>query len=336
MRTIWLFRSNILELEYYHKYRDLETFENNCHDFYLLMVIWFLRNDYFDEAIIWRLSKKKLDDIIFDVNGKKFIQRWVTDFKEVYKYKQPIISFWRGGFREYAETIRTKPKFFGKRLYLGAGRRIYPQYGDRYDIILLEDERDFRGSNQLPFYKTANPNIFKPLGETKKYDLCWPCNFSQIRHKGQEFFISCVSKSNFLRQLKIVHAGNKTNVGKELCKKYNVNNIIFVGWIERPELNKLLNQSKFGIVTSNLVDGCPRISTEILMSGTPLLVRDQTRILRYYKYTGVVEFTDGNIEKKIISAFSNSEKLSLEVIKVITTRLSIETICRKNLVMWNI
>jgi len=336
MRTIWLFRSNILELEYYHKYKDLETFENNSHDFYLLMLIWFLRNDYFDEAIVWRLSKKKLSDIVFDVSGKKFIQRWVTNFKETYKYDRPVISFWRGGFQEYSEVVRTRPKFFGKKLYLGAGKRIYPQYGDKYDIVLLEDERDFRDSTQLPFYKTANPNVFKPFSKIRKYDLCWPCNFFQIRHKGQEFFISSISKSNFLRKLKIVHAGNKSDVGRKLCRKYNVNNIEFVGWLERPKLNELFNESKFGIVTSNLVDGCPRISTEILMSGTPLLIRDQTRILYYYKQSGVVEFNDRNIEKKVKESISNYEGLSREVLSIIDSKLSVSTICRKNLDRWNV
>ena len=191
MRTIWLFRSNILELEYYHKYRDLETFENNCHDFYLLMLIWFLRNDCFDEAIVWRLSKRKTRDIVFDVNGKKFIQRWVKSFKEVYEYPKPNISLFRGGFPEYDEVVREDFSFFNKKIYLGAGRRLFPQYGGKYDTILLEDERDFNKSyNYLPFYKTANPRIFKSLNfETKKYDLSWICNFTQMRHKGQKFFI---------------------------------------------------------------------------------------------------------------------------------------------------
>lgn len=336
MRTIWLFRSNILELEYYHKYRDLETFENNCHDFYLLLLLYYLKNDIFDKAIIWRLSKRKIQDIVFDVNGKKFIQRWVSSFREVYKYPKPDISLFRGGFPEYDEVVRENPSFFNKKFYLGAGRRLFPQYGGKYDTILLEDERDFNKSdNCLPFYKTANPRIFKLLNfETKKYDLSWICNFTQIHHKGQKFFISTVAKSSFLKSLHIVHAGNKPEVGEELCKRFNVTNIKFVGWVERPDLNKLINKSKFGIVTSNSMDGCPRASTEVLCSGTPLLIRDQTRLLNYYKKIGVVEFSENNLEEKVKQALSNYKKYFEDNLLSINL-LSIDTICKMNLDLWN-
>jgi len=335
MRTIWLFRSNILELEYYHKYRDLETFENNCHDFYLLILLYYLKNDIFDEVIVWRLSKRKTRDIVFDVNGKKFIQRWVKSFREVYKYSSPDISLFRGGFPEYGEVVRENSSLFNKKLYLGAGRRLFPQYGGKYDIILLEDERDFNKSyNCFPFYKTANPRIFKSLDfETKKYDLSWICNFTQIRHKGQKFFISTVAKSSFLKSLHIVHVGNKPEVGEELCRRFNVTNIKFAGWVKRPDLNKLINKSKFGIVTSNSMDGCPRASTEILCSGTPLLIRDQTRLLNYYKKIGVVEFSDNTLEEKVKQALSNYKKY-FEDNMLSINRLSFDTICKMNLDLW--
>jgi len=340
MKRFWLFRSNLRIVEGYHIYKILEDFKNNCWDFYLLQGIYYLENNYFDEFVVFRLNPKgrRLQDIVFDINGKKFIQKWVDSFKEVYKYSSPDITMFRGGFLEYDEVVKENPVYFGKKLYLGAGRRLFPQYGGKYDVILLESERDFNKSyNCISFYKTANPNIFKPLfNQTKKYDLCLGCNYTQQKYKGQEFFISSISKSSFLKGLKIVHAGNEPDVGKELCRKYSVDNIEFVGWLERTELNKLLNQSKVGIVTSNLVDGCPRISTEILMSGTPLLIRDQTRLLRYYKQSGVVEFNDKNIEKKIIEVFSENENLVKEVMAIVNTRLSISTICRKNLDMWKV
>ena len=147
------------------------------------------------------------------IDGKKFIQRWVSNFNEVFKYDPPKISFFRGGFPEYCKITNTNPDYLGKKLYLGAGRRVYPQYGGKYDLILLESEQDGKdGYKTAPFYKTANSEIFKPIDIPKKYNLCWICNFAQIRHKGQEFFINEVSKSPHLKELAIIHVGNKQEV----------------------------------------------------------------------------------------------------------------------------
>ena len=80
MRIFWLFRSNIKHLEYYHKYDNLEEFEMNCHDFYMLFPIWLLRENHFDAVVIWRLSTKPPKEITFNVDGKTYTQRWVRNF----------------------------------------------------------------------------------------------------------------------------------------------------------------------------------------------------------------------------------------------------------------
>ena len=97
MRRFWMFRTNLIPLEYYHQYTDLETFEQNCHDYYLLLPLWLVQNHLCDEAVIWRMTKKPRPDIVFDIDGRKFIQRWVRDFSECTRYKSPDISFFRGG-----------------------------------------------------------------------------------------------------------------------------------------------------------------------------------------------------------------------------------------------
>ena len=84
MKNLYLFRSNISNLEYYHEYKDLETFEKKCHDFYLLQGLWILKNTDIDEVVIWRLSKRPKKDIVFEVEYGIFIQRWVQDFDEVF------------------------------------------------------------------------------------------------------------------------------------------------------------------------------------------------------------------------------------------------------------
>jgi len=341
MRTFWLFRSNLKNFEYYHKYETLEEFEKKCHDFYMLFPIWLLRNDYMDTVVIWRLSNTSIKDINFVVNGKLYSQRWVRNFNEVFNYPKPQMSFFRGGFKEYDIITKQNPDHFGLKLYLATGRRVRPQWGGFYNYLLQEDKRDMVYSDHkcLPFYKTASPEIFFPYltgdsKENEQYDICWPCNFTQIRYKGQEFFIRTISQNKDLQKLKIVHCGNKPEVGKKLCKKYGVTNIKFEGSVDRKRLNALLNHSKFGLCLSNLQDGCPRVITEILSSGTPLIISNLTRVLKYYKMKGVVEVNDLNINGKIRAAIKDYKKYKSEVAESIKKELSFDMVMEKNISEW--
>ena len=335
MNIFWLFRSNLKSLEYYHKYKTLEEFENNCHDYYMLLLIWLLKNNHMDAAIVWRLSDLPIKDIDFVVNGNLFSQRWVNNFNEVLKHPSPKFSLFRGGFKEYDDVTNKNPGHFGKKLYLGTGKRVYPNFGGIYDIFLQEDEKDFNLSKKcLPFYKTASPAIFHPIQTKIKWDICWPANFVQHKYKGQAFFMNVVGHCPTLKRLKILHCGNKPEMGKKMAKQYNVSNITFAGLVDRPTLNKYLNQSKFGLVLSNRTDGCPRIVTEILMSGTPLVVRKMTRLLPYYKEKGVIGVNDSNIIKRIMGGFPKWAGLKLDLHDAIQTTLSFDTICQKNLDLW--
>ena len=338
MRRIWFFRSNLKALEYYHEYKELETFIKHCHDYYMLLPLWLLQADHFDEVIVWRLTDKKKDDIVFDVNGKKYIQRWVTNFNKTLDYPAPDMSFWRGGFREYDQVTSTYPDRFGFKIYLGAGQRINAAWGGKYDLFLMEDDDDLRKNpDTYPFYKTASPFVFHNYKNTivdLVYDICWPCNFTQIRYKGQEDFIIAVAKSEMLSRLSIVHCGNKPEVGKRMCEKYGVTNIKFKGWMDKRELNNILNHSRFGLNMSNRKDGCPRVSTEILMSGTPLIIHERTRLLSYYKQTGVIEVNENNIAEKIILAMENYTKYKGEVLRAITRELSFDETNQKNIDLW--
>lgn len=335
MRGFWLFRSDLTALEYYHDFKDLKTFKENCHDYYMLLPIWLLEKDYFDEVIIWRLRGKPKEDIVFNINGKKYIQKWVKDFSETLSYPSPEMSFWRGGFQKYDEVTRLNPDHFKLKLYLGAGRRTFPQWGGKYDVFLMEDERDFTKDRKcMPFFKTASPHIFHPIKYKTKWDICWPCNFTQIKYKGQEEFIKIISQTPELREYNIVHCGNKPEKGKALCKKYDVNNIEFLGHVTRPELNEILNKSKFGLNLSNLLDGCPRVSTEILMSGTPLLISEYVRLLRYFKQGGVIEVNSLSIYTRLVKAMRNYNEVKNKILKAREAEFSFDTVCKKNIDLW--
>jgi hypothetical protein len=340
MRIFWLFRSNLKHFEYYHKYDNLDDFEKNCHDFYMLFPIWLLRNNYFDIVVIWRLSNSHVKEVNFNVDGKMYTQRWVKSFDEVLSFPKPEISFFRGGFKEYDTVTNKNPGHFGLKLYLATGRRIYPQWGGIYDIFLQEDLRDFHeGRRCLPFYKTASPKIFFPYltlqeDQYEHYDICWPCNFKQIRYKGQEFFIQKISQSKDLQKLKIVHCGNQPKVGKKLCEKYGVKNIEFKGEVDRKELNVYLNHSKYGLCLSNLQDGCPRVVTEVLCSGTPLIISNLTRVLPYYKKMGTIEVNQSNIRGKIRGAMKETLQMRLWAVRASNELLSFDTIMQKNIDSW--
>jgi hypothetical protein len=334
-----MFRSNLIPLEPYHQYKTYEEFKNKCHDFYVLMPLWFVENDYYDEVVIWRLTKKERPDIVFEIEGRKFIQRWVRNFNECVKYPKPEISFFRGGFQEYCKVTRQYPDKFGYKLYLGAGPRLFPKYGGKYDGYLLEDKGDFRkDKNCIPFYKTASPSIFYPYEELNPnqelFDICWPFLWTANHRKGQEEFIRSISKSKFLKSLKIVHCGNKPNFGKKICDKYGVTNIKHIGRVDIETLSYMLNHSKFGLCMSNKVDGCPRVMTETLMTGTPLILNEQTRLLPLYKKNGVVIVNEKNIADQIQLAMSEYDDYKRQVEYAIKNTISMDKICKKNINRW--
>jgi len=337
---MWLFRSNLRPLENYHSIKDLETFKKECHDFYLLQLIWYLENDYIDEAVVWRLkpNNENIQDKHWTINNKIFSQCWVDNFDESIEQTtlSTNISFFRGGFPEYDKLTKHKNnKRLGLKLYLGAGQRTYPKYGGNYDKILVEE--NINEKNTMSFYKTANPNIFYPQVpvEPTLYDICYIANFSQLSYKGQEKFIKQISESKYLQSLRIVHLGNKPEVGKKLCSKYSVNNIQFKGWVNKTVVNKILNQSKIGLVYSNKTDGTPRVITEVLSTCTPCLVSENTRLLNYYRGPegGVITFPDDDLESYISTCLGlifNTTEQAIEY----KYKISMENICKLNWKNW--
>jgi len=339
---MWLFRSNLRPLENYHSIKDLETFKKECHDFYLLQLIWYLENDYIDEAIVWRLRPKDEHQTIknkhWKVNGKWFSQCWVDNFSEALEQNtlSAHFSFFRGGFPEYDKLTKHRNKRkLGIKLYLGAGQRLYPKYGGNYDKFLFEEEVTF-GKNTVPFYKTAPPNIFYPkisVGDPL-FDICYVANFSQLSYKGQEKFIKQISESKYLQSLRIIHLGNKPEIGTALCNKYNVYNIQFKGWVDRDESNNTINSSKFGLVYSNKTDGSPRVISEILSTGTPLFISDQTRALNYYRCPGVISFNDADFERVVKIGIEAYPRIKEQMMKS-KRRFSMDLICKRNWEQWN-
>jgi len=70
------------------------------------------------------------------------------------------------------------------------------------------------------------------------------------------------------------------------------------------------------------------------MSGTPLLIRDITRLLKYYKGRGTVVFNDKNIVNKIMYAIEDYQEHYFNVKSAIRDELSFTSICQKNINLW--
>ena len=81
-------------------------------------------------------------------------------------------------------------------------------------------------------------------------------------------------------------------------------------------------------------DGCPRVSTEVLMSGTPLILRDTVRLLDYFKLVGVIEINNQNLIEKIFWALEHHESLTFQLVNAIKNNLSFDFINQKNIDLW--
>ena len=349
MKTFYLFRSNLRHLEYYHKYTELKEFEAKCHDFYLLFPLELLKMGKYDKVIIWRLTNKPRKDITFKFKnelGKKvlFIQKFCyRSFDEVFAYDRPDVSIFRGGFKEYDNLINRSPGFFGKTFYLGASRRFLPSYGGNYDVILYESVKDlplnYTNSQYIykPFYKTANPKIFFPKDTKPEFDIIWPWKYTSDHRKGEKFFLKAIKDHSGLQQLKIYHCGNEVKKARKLFASFGVTNIICDDIKHYHDMNDVINNGICGILTSDKEDGCPRLSTEILSCGIPLLIRDKTRILDYYNGSGNIGYTDANeLYSKFMFIKENRKSIMKSLRKRLKKDLSIREICLENIAEWGI
>lgn len=348
MKTLYLFRSNLRHLEYYHKYDNLKEFEKNCHDFYLLFPLELLKMGKFDKAIIWRLINKPKDDIVFKFKndlGKKvlFVQKFCyKSFNEAFALPRPDVTIFRGGFKEYDDVVNHISGFFGKTFYLGASRRLLPSYGGMYDVILYESELDLpKKINPMikfkRFFKTANPKIFYPINKTPEFDMVWPWKYTSDQRKGEKFFLSAIRNHPGLQKLKVYHCGNEVKKVKKLFNSYGVNNIVCDDIKHYHDMNEVINNGICGLLTSGKEDGCPRLSTEILSCGVPLLIRNKTRILNYYDGHGNIKYVDANdLYAKFNFIKENRNVIVENMKKRLSNDLSIREICLMNIKEWGI
>lgn len=221
--------------------------------------------------------------------ANNFIERWVPLFKTYSTGFRPDVIFCRGGFREYHPVLKRFPKAI--KIYYGAGARFLPQDGFfDYDIILQDSpeqvkicKEKFPNALTTLFIKPAPDNIFYPIECEKEYDVCFPANAAQA-FKGHKFVYRTVPKN-----IKLLNLGNNPDRFK---RPSNVTSYRVL----RTEMQKYISKCKVGmVVVSSKTDSCPRVISEMLACGIPIVVLDG---VRFWKEKYIVSGVTGEIATK--------------------------------------
>ncbi len=257
-----------------------ETLEE-CDDVWTHLAYSLLHSEDQGELWYWGGSRKKE----FKSN---FTEKWLEGFKNFSDPFVPDIIFCRGGFKQYKYILDKFPQTF--KIYYGAGKRFLPDRKD-YDLILQDSEQQLEKSrNSFPssrselFIKPTVDHLFQTKQEVEKtFDICFPANGKQEHMKGHDFVFRTCPKD-----LKILNLGNsgKIKPPKNVSRKRVI----------RSEIGTEYQKCKMGIVCcKGEFDSCPRVIPEMLASGLPLVVFDETRFWKE-KYitneTGVISSKD--------------------------------------------
>lgn len=199
-----------------------------------------------------------------------FVERWVKDFRNHIPSFTPDVIFCRGGFPQYDSVLQRFPKAF--KIYYGAGRRFMPQSAfKKYNLILVDTpkqlavvKKTFPKARAELFIKPAADNVFKPVEDSKSYDVIFSSNEHKGGIKGHDFILPA-----FPDDLRMIQTGITS---QKQQKKFK--NIEFTGWIPRRKLPELYAKCKIAVVCCTNVDSCPRIIPEALACNCPLLVLD--------------------------------------------------------------
>lgn len=179
----------------------------------------------------------------------------------------------RGGFPEYHQVINQYPKVF--KVYYGAGKRFAPiKDSPYYNMILVdspEQEQILRDCPSKAFKNAIIKLLIKPTVDhmfyqtnaNKKYDVCYVANGPQENRKGQEFIFSTAPKD-----ISILHVGfpGTFKPPSQVTSERTL----------RKHMISFYNKCKIGIIPyEHLIDSCPRVISEMLACGLPIVVLDK-------------------------------------------------------------
>lgn len=221
--------------------------------------------------------------------ASNLMERWIPNFET---YTNNIVFdfvFCRGGFTTYHPVLKRFPNAI--KIYYGAGHRFLPQPGFfDYDIILQDSPEQVEiCKEKFPeilitlFIKPAADNIFYPIECKKEHDVCFPANAAQA-FKGHKFIYSTVPKD-----IKLLNLGNNPH-------DYRYPENVTSYRVLRKDMAKEMAKCKVGVVaTQSHIDSCPRVISEILACGIPIVVLDGTR---FWKEKYIISRVTGELTNR--------------------------------------
>ena len=199
---------------------------------------------------------------------KNFVERWVPNFATYKSEFKPDVIFARGGFKQYDCILDRYPQAY--KIYYGAGRRFFPTSRfTKFNLILNDTPNQVKiTKSKFPLsrvellIKPAADNIFRHKQCSKEYDVIMVANEQPKKDiKGHRF-----ASLHIPSQYKFIKVGIPL---KTTIKEHP--HIKFTGWVKRSEVSDYYNKSKVAIVCCDKVDSAPRVISESLACGCPVL-----------------------------------------------------------------
>jgi glycosyltransferase involved in cell wall biosynthesis len=198
--------------------------------------------------------------------------RWIESFSDTSFDFKPDVIIARGGFPEYDCVVRRNPQAF--KMYYGAGRRFLPADPGFYDVLLVDSPiQESAAQEQCPllrcakFVKPAAENIFFPTGVEKTINILF--SGSDIPRKQLVPFLKQI------RKLKVTVAGLVSN---DTRRRFP--NVSFLGWLPRKQMRDVYSAAKILVCCSDELDSNPRVISESMACGCPVIVTDSVMLWR--------------------------------------------------------
>jgi hypothetical protein len=163
--------------------------------------------------------------------------------------------FARGGFDFYLPILKKLKSAYIIRY--GAGKRLMPEKGIKYNLILVDSEKQkkkvlkkFPKANVQIFFKPA-ANHFKPMDIPKKYDVGFVAAIPEDRRKQVTWVYKTLPKG-----LKVLQIGHRP--------KFKVPKNVTVKHVKSNKMPKLINQCRTIICPYTEDDSGPRIISEAM------------------------------------------------------------------------
>ena len=272
----------------YNHYKQSTNFYANrlLEEGYFYLLKRMVETNIVNEVGVFIESNRNPGYIRYEGNDDK-IYGWVMpDINEFIQYIHPSDIIWcRGGFRQWYDPFLVTMQKLNHWMLLYAantGRERWPVFDVVFNDLTGNNQVDARNTLQFDFKKPINPKLFYPINdEPIKYDLCIGASHIHDK-KGQWMTVEALIeyKKIFGEELKCIMPGSRkngtfTNRMFDMLKSHRIN-VITPGTIDRKELNKVYNQSKYFIHLGGGGQG-DRGVLEAMACGCPTITGNETR-----------------------------------------------------------